>query len=238
MDSNFRFRTREASDLSFSFFVYVPETVRVLAQRTTLLARGRRFKIPGPAGPMGRTPDHWKTPSPRPNGLMARPGTESSNPSAPSRGVAGSAGDIAWRDRRRLAKKRARAIEYSRGKDSRRQLYRELIAATRATQAALQEAVRGRADLAGIAAERWRARGAYASGRGRCGSAAGTRRGPALHDAIAVEFGFMEPLRSFRRRVDQPGELRFYPVRKRCRLGGTCRLADRAAPRLSRRRAR
>src|SRR3984893_7968264 len=29
---------------------------------------------------MGRTPDHWKTPSPRPNDLMARPGTESSNP--------------------------------------------------------------------------------------------------------------------------------------------------------------
>src|SRR6266446_1518758 len=25
---------------------------------------------------MGRTPDHWKTSSPRPNGLMARPGTE------------------------------------------------------------------------------------------------------------------------------------------------------------------
>ena len=65
---------------------------------------------------------------------------------------------ISWRDRRRLAKKRARAIEYSRGKDNRRQLYRELIAATRATQAALQEAVKGLADLAGIAAERWRAR--------------------------------------------------------------------------------
>jgi transposase, IS5 family len=64
---------------------------------------------------------------------------------------------ISWRDRRRLAKKRARAIEYSRGKDNRRQLYRELIAATRATRAALQEAVKGLADLAGIAAERWRA---------------------------------------------------------------------------------
>jgi transposase, IS5 family len=60
--------------------------------------------------------------------------------------------------RRRLAKKRARAIEYSLGKDTRRQLYHELIAATRATQAALQEAVKGLADLAGIAAERWRAR--------------------------------------------------------------------------------
>jgi hypothetical protein len=36
----------------------------------------------------GRTPDHWKTSSPRPNGLMARPGTESSNPS-PSSGESG-----------------------------------------------------------------------------------------------------------------------------------------------------
>jgi len=65
---------------------------------------------------------------------------------------------LQWRDRRRLAKKRARAIEYSRGKDKRRQLYRELIAATRATQAALQDAVKRLADLAGIAAMRWRAR--------------------------------------------------------------------------------
>src|SRR5437667_2507126 len=45
-----------------------------------------------------------------------------------------------WRDRRRLAKKRAQAIEYSRSKDNRRRLYRELIAATRATQVALQPA--------------------------------------------------------------------------------------------------
>src|SRR5438309_952068 len=44
-----------------------------------------------------------------------------------------------WRDRRRLAKKRAQAIEYSRSKDNRRRLYRELIAATRATQVALQQ---------------------------------------------------------------------------------------------------
>src|SRR5215472_3187589 len=65
---------------------------------------------------------------------------------------------LQWRDRRRLAKKRARAIEYSRGKDKRRQLYRELIAATRAIQAALQDAVERLADLAGIAAMRWRAR--------------------------------------------------------------------------------
>ena len=45
---------------------------------------------------------------------------------------------IGWRDRRRVAKKRARAIEYSRGQDRKRQLYRELIAATQATRAELQ----------------------------------------------------------------------------------------------------
>src|SRR5204863_18585 len=64
---------------------------------------------------------------------------------------------LQWRDRLRLAKKRARAIEYSRGKDNRRRLYYELIAATRATLAALQEAGKRVADLAGMAAERWRA---------------------------------------------------------------------------------
>jgi transposase, IS5 family len=64
---------------------------------------------------------------------------------------------IQWRDRRRLAKKRARAIEYSRSKDTRRQLYRELIAATRATLAVVQEAAAQLAEIAGIAASRWRA---------------------------------------------------------------------------------
>jgi hypothetical protein len=34
---------------------------------------------------------------------------------------------LQWRDRRRLAKKRARAIEYSRGKANRRRLYCELM---------------------------------------------------------------------------------------------------------------
>src|SRR6201984_745572 len=74
-----------------------------------------------------------------------------------SGGLAGSAGTAVARSPA-LAKKRARAIEYSRGKDKRRQLYRELIAATRATQVALQDAVERLADLAGIAAMRWRAR--------------------------------------------------------------------------------
>lgn len=68
---------------------------------------------------------------------------------------------LQWRDRRRLAKQRARAIEYSRGKDTRRRLYRELIVATRATQAALQEAGERLADLTGTAAERWRAQLAH-----------------------------------------------------------------------------
>ena len=63
---------------------------------------------------------------------------------------------LQWRDRRRLARKRARAIEYSRGKANRRRLYCELIAATRATLATLQEAGKRVANLAGIAAERWR----------------------------------------------------------------------------------
>jgi IS5 family transposase len=47
---------------------------------------------------------------------------------------------VQWRDRRRVAKKRARAIDYSRGKAKKRALYRELIAAAQATRAELQAA--------------------------------------------------------------------------------------------------
>src|SRR5712672_1412789 len=64
---------------------------------------------------------------------------------------------LQWRDRRRLAKKRARAIEYSRGQDNKRRLYRELIAAAQASQVELQTATAGLAEIAGTAAERWRA---------------------------------------------------------------------------------
>src|SRR6266404_5362794 len=64
---------------------------------------------------------------------------------------------ILGRDRRRMAKKRARAIDYSRGQDKKRQLYRELIAAAQATRAELQAAAAGLAAIAGTAAERWRA---------------------------------------------------------------------------------
>lgn len=45
---------------------------------------------------------------------------------------------IRWRDRRRLAKRCAMKIQYSRGKHNRRRLYRKLIAATHATRPALQ----------------------------------------------------------------------------------------------------
>ena len=62
-----------------------------------------------------------------------------------------------WRDRRRLAKKRARAIDYSRGKAKKRVLYRELIAAVQATRAELQAVAEGLAETVGMAAERWRA---------------------------------------------------------------------------------
>ena len=64
---------------------------------------------------------------------------------------------VRWRDRRRLAKKRARAIDYSRGKAKKRTLYRELIAAAQATRAELQAAAEGLAEPVGMAAERWRA---------------------------------------------------------------------------------
>ena len=64
---------------------------------------------------------------------------------------------VQWRDRRRVAKKRARAIDYSRSKAKKRTLYRELIAAAQATRAELQAAAEGLAELVGMAAERWRA---------------------------------------------------------------------------------
>ena len=48
-------------------------------------------------------------------------------------------GAIAWRDRRRAAKKRARAIQFIRGQPKRVQLYRELIGIARATRADLRQ---------------------------------------------------------------------------------------------------
>lgn len=64
---------------------------------------------------------------------------------------------IRWRDRRRLAKKRARAIDYSRGKAKKRVLYRELIAAVQAPRAELQTVAEELPETVGMAAERWRA---------------------------------------------------------------------------------
>jgi len=64
---------------------------------------------------------------------------------------------IRWRDRRRLAKRCAMEIQYSRGKHNRRQLYRKLIAATHAIRAALQRAANRLSALTGIAAASWRA---------------------------------------------------------------------------------
>jgi transposase, IS5 family len=64
---------------------------------------------------------------------------------------------VHWRDRRRLAKQRARAIEYSRGQDKKRRLYRDLIAATQASRAELQAIAAGLAETAEPAVARWRA---------------------------------------------------------------------------------
>jgi IS5 family transposase len=64
---------------------------------------------------------------------------------------------IRWRDRRRLAKKRARAIEYSRGQDKKRQLYRDLIAATQASRDELQAVAAAMTETAELAVLRWRA---------------------------------------------------------------------------------
>jgi transposase, IS5 family len=63
---------------------------------------------------------------------------------------------IVWRNHRRLAKKRALAIQYGRGKARKAKLYRDLIAATRATMAALQHAAQCLTACASIAAELWR----------------------------------------------------------------------------------
>jgi IS5 family transposase len=62
---------------------------------------------------------------------------------------------ICWRNHRRLAKKRALAIQYSRGKAQKEKLYRELIAATRATATALEQAAQHLATGATIEVELW-----------------------------------------------------------------------------------
>jgi IS5 family transposase len=64
---------------------------------------------------------------------------------------------IRWRNHRRLAKRCASEIAYSRGKDKRRRLYRKLIAATRATQAALYRGVERVSEASDPVVLRWRA---------------------------------------------------------------------------------
>jgi transposase, IS5 family len=73
-------------------------------------------------------------------------------------GALAGAPTIVWRNHRRLAKKRALAIQHSRGKDQKAKLYRDLIAATRATVTALQGAVQRLAACAALEVEVWRGR--------------------------------------------------------------------------------
>jgi len=67
-------------------------------------------------------------------------------------GLAGRA-RLSWRDHRRAAKKRACAIEFTRGRPRRVPLYRELIRITRATLAYLQQAAAQLATMTGWAAD-------------------------------------------------------------------------------------
>ena len=66
--------------------------------------------------------------------------------------------ELGWRDHRRAAKKRARDIQFTRGRPRRVQLYRELIRTTRATLAYLQQAAAQLATPADGAAALWQAK--------------------------------------------------------------------------------
>jgi transposase, IS5 family len=63
---------------------------------------------------------------------------------------------VVWRNHRRQAKKRALAIQYCRGKEQKAKLYRDLIAATRATLASLQHAARRLSVCPTLEALAWR----------------------------------------------------------------------------------
>ena len=65
---------------------------------------------------------------------------------------------LAWRDHRRAAKKRARDIQFTRGRPRRVQLYRELIRTTRVTLAYLQQAAAQLATTADGAVALWQAK--------------------------------------------------------------------------------
>ncbi len=64
---------------------------------------------------------------------------------------------LSWRDHRRAAKKKARAIQYSRGQRKRVQLYRELIKITRATLAYLRQAAARLERVGDLFVEFWQA---------------------------------------------------------------------------------
>jgi transposase, IS5 family len=72
-------------------------------------------------------------------------------------GLAGRAG-FRWRDHRRVAKKRARDIQYTRGRPKRVQLYRELIKITRATLAYLHQVAAQLATTADWTVALWQAK--------------------------------------------------------------------------------
>src|SRR6185436_936861 len=72
-------------------------------------------------------------------------------------GLVGGVG-LSWRDHRRAAKKRARKIQFTRGRPGRVKLYRELITITEATLAYLDEAARRLTEVGGPAVAVWQAR--------------------------------------------------------------------------------
>jgi IS5 family transposase len=74
--------------------------------------------------------------------------------------LAGGAG-LAWRDHCRAAKKRARQVQFTRGRPNRVQLYRELIKLTRATLTYLQQAAARLALTTNPRVERWQARASH-----------------------------------------------------------------------------
>ena len=65
---------------------------------------------------------------------------------------------LAWHDHRRLAKKRARTIQFSRGRPRRVQLYRELIKTTRITLTYLHQAAAQLTTTNDLAVEFWQAK--------------------------------------------------------------------------------
>jgi IS5 family transposase len=70
----------------------------------------------------------------------------------------GAGGALTWRDHQRAAKKRARDIQYTRGRPKRVQLYRELIKITRVTLAYLHQAAMQLATTTDWAVALWQAK--------------------------------------------------------------------------------